>query len=281
MKTFSVTKNIKLSRFLFDSYNGGLSYTAFCRLLRKKDIKVNGKRVSSDVSLNCGDEVVVYFDGEEKRYFTEVFKDDNVLIVDKFKGVTSEELYEKLKSVYGEVYFCHRLDRNTDGLMAFALNVDAYDSIRSGLKSRRFDKIYRALVFGTFENDAGIERAYLKKDAQNSLVKVTADKKGDDSLEIVTEYRVISTQDGNSELAIKLHTGRTHQIRAHLAYLGHFVLGDGKYGEEKINRRLGFNMMQLSSAVLKLNFSSGDKLFYLDGKKFVKSGFEYVCDFFD
>ena len=271
MRTFIADNKEKLSRMLLDRYQGALSYSVFCKILRKKDVKINGKRVGKDVSLDVGDRVEVYFDGESPKKYSIVFEDDNILVIDKFKGYSSEQVFNDILSERGTAYFCHRLDTNTDGIMIFAKNQPSFEEIKSGFKHRSFDKIYFAVLYGTFEKKSAILTAYLKKDSANSIVRVY-NNKVKDSVEIRTQYFVFEEENGLSKTLIRLLTGRTHQIRAHLAYLGHFVLGDGKYGVEKINRIYVVNKLQLTSVKLTLRFSKESPLYYLDGRCFEKSG---------
>ncbi|MBP5177681.1 MAG: RluA family pseudouridine synthase [Clostridia bacterium] len=279
MKTFIADKNCKLSRFLLDAYSGSLSYSAFCRLLRKKDVKVNGKRTAKDVTVSVGDKVEVYFDDDKSvidatfRQYSTVYEDDMILIVDKNKGVTSENLFERLKNDFGEVYFCHRLDRNTDGIMVFAKTDEAYRAIVEGFKKRDFDKIYLATVYGVFDKKHEVLTAYLTKDAENSVVRVT-DERAVGSRLIRTEYLVIDEQADRSTVLVRLLTGRTHQIRAHLKHAGHFILGDGKYGVNRINKAFKIDMLMLTSVKITLSFDNDSPLSYLDGKTFVKKGYE-------
>lgn len=288
MKNFTVKEKVKLSRFLLDAYNGGLSFSVFNKLLRKRDIKINGVRTSKDVMLNPNDSVTVYYDGDERKLSYEtVYSDENVLVVVKPKGITSEDFYNLLNEelqcldntkTFGldnvnsdnRLFFCHRLDRNTDGLMIFAKTEKAYEEILNGFKLRTFTKIYTAEVYGKFDKKQDVLTAYHFKDEKNSFVKIY-DNKVKGSIQIKTGYKVIKEEDNSSVVEVELFTGRTHQIRAHMAYLGHFVLGDGKYGVEKINNALGVKKLRLSSTKLILRFDSDKTLNYLDGKTFVCS----------
>lgn len=268
MKTFYVKENSKLSKFLLESYNGEMSFSTLNKLLRKKDIKVNGKRVNGDLAVKGGDIIDVYYDGKKVEIKKAVlFEDENVLVTVKPKGITSEDYYAFLNE-NDNVYFCHRLDRNTDGVMIFAKNETAYNEITRGFKDRTFEKSYRAVVYGVMDKKEDLLEAFLVKDAENSLVKVY-DKNVKGSVPIKTYYRVVETDGFTSTLQVDLLTGRTHQIRAHLAHVGHFVLGDGKYGDGKINKSLGVNTLQLTSTKLVLHFSKDEYLSYLDGKTFV------------
>ncbi len=272
MKTFVCQNKIKLSKFLLDSYGGEMSFSMLNKLLRKKDVKVNGKRVSNDFMLLGGEKIEVYFDGAiVENSFSKIFEDENVLVVYKNKGKTSEFVFSQLQKSYSEIYFCHRLDTNTDGVMIFAKNQKAYNEILQGFKKRTFKKFYRCEVFGFFSKKEGVLTAYLKKDANLRKVEIFNEfVKG--SKIIKTAYKVISEDLSKnvSILEVELLTGRTHQIRAHLAFLQHFVLGDSKYGDDRINKLLEIKELKLSANALILSFNKGDYLYYLNGKTFNK-----------
>ena len=264
MKSFISKKKEKLSNLLLGCYAGGLSYAMFCKLLRKKNIRINGKKVNSDVLVLPGDNIDCYFDGEKYTTYNVLYKDENILAVDKRKGVPSEEVFNDVKLDFPSAFFCHRLDTNTDGVILFALNIMSYNALFSGFKERSFEKYYLAEVFGLFAIKNAVLTAYLKKDEKNSIVKVYSEPvKG--SKKIITGYNVLKEKAQSSILEVKLFTGRTHQIRAHLAYVGHFVLGDGKYGIDKINRKLKEKELKLTSYKLILHFSKQSFLSYLDG----------------
>lgn len=264
MKTFVAEKKEKLSEFLLDFYAGGLSYAAFCKLLRKKDIKVNGKRTSSDILLSPGDIVVCYFDGERRAAYGVIYKDENIVAVDKRKGISSEEVFSEVKGEFPSALFCHRLDTNTDGIMLFALNPRSYDALFNGFKARSFEKFYIAEVWGHFEVKRAVLTAYLQKDEKNSFVRVY-DEPIKGAKKIITGYEVLKEKPQTSLIEVEIFTGRTHQIRAHLAHEGHFVLGDGKYGVEKINRELKVKELKLTSYKTILHFDKQSFLSYLDG----------------
>ena len=271
MRTFICEKEMKLSRFLLKKYEGELSFSALNKLLRKKDVKLNGRRVSKDTPLSVGDRVEVYFDGAAiKADYETIYEDDNVLITVKPKGITSENFFTLLKKEKNDLYFCHRLDRNTDGIMAFAKNEGAYSELLNGFKKRTFKKNYYALVNGIFGSKSGSLTAYLYKEAEKSTVKVY-DREIKGAKKIVTAYKVLSEDKEKdiSFLDVHLVTGRTHQIRAHLAHVGHFILGDDKYGDRRVSEKNGISSLALSAYCLELKFDSGEKLYYLNGKKFV------------
>ncbi len=274
MKTFFSKNSIKLSKFLLNAYEGQLSYSMLNKLFRKKDIKVDGVRISKDIELLGNEKIEVYFDGEEKKvdYYV-IFEDENVLVIYKPKGITSEDFYKYLKHIYNSLEFCHRLDRNTDGIMLFAKNTQSYNEILVAFNNRTLDKVYVAKVYGTFKQKKAILTHYLLKNSEKSLVTIF-DKKVKDAKIIKSSYSVIEEDEVASLIAVKLLTGRTHQIRAQFAHIGHFVLGDGKYGNNEINKQLKVKDMQLTSAFLTLNFSKSDKLEYLNGKTFVLENYK-------
>ena len=141
MQKFIVQKNQKLSEFLFDAYGSKLSYSKFCMLLRKKDIKINSKRVNKDCLVAIGDIIECYYDGQ-KTPLEIVYLDENIVVCNKPQGITSEDYYNKVKSEYPTAYFSHRLDRNTSGLIVFALNEKSYTELLKGFKQRTFEKYY-------------------------------------------------------------------------------------------------------------------------------------------
>ena len=262
MKTFEVIKNCKLKKFTDSVFPQG----AFClsRLLSAKDIKVNGKRVNSDVALYTGDSVTYYTTPaqEEKKSHEVIFEDENIFVADKFSGVASEGLSSELGDGFLPV---HRLDRNTAGLIVFARNKEAQDELINVFKERKTEKIYLAVLKNGFIKKEDKLTAYLVKDADAALVRVF-DRPLKGGAEILTDYRVLEERDDLALAEIVLHTGKTHQIRAHMAHIGCPVLGDGKYGDGALNKKYGLSRQVLLAKRLKI-FSDG-KLKYLSGKTF-------------
>ena len=264
MKVFTSDKTSKLSAFLLEKYQGGISYGVIMKLLRKKDIKVNGVRVNKDVSISYGDEITVYYDGEKTFSITEVYLDENILIADKPKGITSEDYESLVKTKYSTATLCHRLDRNTDGLICFALNENAEKELLLAFKNRDIDKYYLAEVYGAFKNKKDTLTAYLVKNSADSTVKIFSNRV-ENSVKIITEYKTLKESGGTSLLEVKLITGKTHQIRAHLAYAGHFIIGDGKYGDVKVNSTYKEKYQRLTA--YKMVFNTNGVLSYLNGKE--------------
>ncbi len=273
MLQLTVDEPQNLKDFTDDHYaQAGFFWNA---LLRAREIKVNGKRVDRDCPLQVGDVVTYYLTPkqENKPAFYTVYEDDDILVVDKESGVNSAAVFAALLR-REEVYFIHRLDRNTKGLLVFAKTVSAEDVLLSAFKEHRIEKKYHALCLGTPPKQADMLTAYLKKDATRSFVKVAATPIGGGE-KIVTEYRVLATEGGLTKLEVTLHTGKTHQIRAHLAYIGCPVVGDMKYGDEGKNKVLKTARQCLVAKTL--SFSLEGRFAYLNEKNF-QSRFEAVIE---
>lgn len=246
------------------------------KTLRKKDIKVNGKRINTDIELHAGDIVEVYIIDSllyKQVDYKIVYDDEYILIVDKPSNleVTGENsltsiLLSDLKTV---VYPCHRLDRNTTGLVLFARTKEALNILLEKFKNSEISKHYIAHVFGIPKEHSKTLTAFLFKDAKKSMVYIS------DSIQkgyrkIITGYNVVEKYSDNTCLLdITLHTGRTHQIRAHLAHIGYPIIGDGKYGKNDINKQFAVKTQKLCSYKLKFNFKEDANILnYLDHKEF-------------
>lgn len=263
---FIADKQRKLSKLALYNFKD-LSYSTLMKLLRNKDVKVNGVRVNKDVTLNVGDKVELYYKLQKTVGFSIVYSDENVVVINKKQGYTSEEIFDLIKEQYNGAGFIHRLDRNTSGIMIFSLNREAEKELINGFKSHSFVKIYLATVYGKMPKKSDLLTAYLVKDADNSIVKIY-DKKVNGSLLIKTGYEVVKEEENTSLLKVRLYTGKTHQIRAHLAHIGHFIIGDGKYGDNEINKKMGKDKQMLSAYQLTLVFDEKSHLNYLNNKTF-------------
>ena len=161
----------------------------------------------------------------------------------------------------------HRLDRNTMGLVVYALNKTAEKELLESFKIREIDKTYNCICVGAPKQQSAKLKAFLFKDAKKSLVYISNTQK-QGYLPIETHYQVLKTMGELSLLEVKLVTGRTHQIRAHLAFLKTPILGDGKYGYNKVNRRYRVKTQLLCCTKITFHFKQGT-LKYLDGKSVV------------
>ncbi len=266
-----VDKKQSLKEFTENNYAQGSFFWNY--LLKNKDIKVNGARVGVNVTLCIGDTVCYYLTKkqEEKPAYYRVYEDENVLVIDKESGVNAEAVFATLaresRAKNEACYFIHRLDRNTKGLMVFAKTATAEKALLQAFKDRSIEKIYHALCFGAFEKQTAVLRAYLKKDAEKSQVYVF-DKPMKGTEEIITEYRVLEPVGLDmTRVEIVLHTGRTHQIRAHMSHIGCPIVGDMKYGNSVRNKALKTSRQCLVAKRLRMQLE-GD-LSYLNDREFV------------
>ena len=283
---FTVTREkdgMMLSKLLLQV--GDMPPWAVKQAMKKRDVRVDNVRISEDVRIHEGQDIRVYWSKEALTAQTQnkpalpiIFEDEHVLVINKPQGLQSQNEENPLvgdsaltrvlaaKKESGEqtdqIRLCHRLDVQTGGLLMFTKDEASYEAALEAFEKRTMEKYYTCRVKGCPAKQKAVMHAYLRKDAQLSRVAVT-DYPARGALEIVTGYRVLEAGE-YARLEVELMTGRTHQIRAHLAHIGHPILGDDKYGDRALNRKLGLKKQQLWST--RLVFHASGVLAYLEGK---------------
>ena len=307
MREFSINKNDagqRMDKFLTKAVPA-LPKNLMYKYIRLKRIKLNGKRCEISTKLSEGDSVQLYINDEffpEKRDEAHrflnapkdieiVYEDENILLCDKPCGLVVHEdesgeadtlidrvlhyLYDK-----GEYdpdtensftpALCNRIDRNTSGIVICAKNAESLRVLNQKVKDRELEKLYLCVTVGIPNKKSAELKAFHRRDEKTKVVCVE-DKSFPGSKTMITRYKVLA-ENKQSDLAlleVDLVTGRTHQIRAHLAHIGYPLLGDGKYGSNKINRALGVKTQALCSYKLTFRFvTESGCLEYLDGKSF-------------
>ena len=304
MKEFQIKKNDagqRLDKFLTKAVKG-LPISLMYKYIRTKKIKVNRARTEQKYVLQEGDVVQLFikdefFDSPEKDNsalasitpkLTIVYEDENIILCNKRPGVLVHEddegkdntlimhikayLYQKGEyDPDSEQSFapalCNRIDRNTGGIVIGAKNAEALRVMNEKIKNDEISKFYYCVVHGKMPKKADTLTGFLLKDSDKNQVKIF-DKQVKGSKNIITKYKVVSEKNGASLLEIELVTGRTHQIRAHMSYIGHPLLGDGKYGINKDDRAKGYKYQALYAYRLRFDFDDNSgALGYLKGKE--------------
>lgn len=264
---FTIESQKKLSKAVINELPF-LSQFQIKKIIENKDIKVNSNRIKEDLDLKNGDQVVVYYKtSEQKEWYTQIYSDNNVLIVNKRAGIevvseNDRDLISILKKNFSNIYPVHRIDRNTEGLVIFALNPMAEKELLQAFKTRKgIIKKYALLVHGRVDISKIKRTVYLKK--MTNLSKVWISEVKTTGFEpIITEFELIEYIGEDSLLSASLITGKTHQIRAHIAYFGYPIVGDNKYGKDNEKQ------MHLTANYLAFNFNKNSKLYYLNKKNF-------------
>lgn len=280
--------------------------------IRKKCIKVNGKKPDIATKLNEGDVIRLFikdefFDAEPKKKQYDfmkapatlniVYEDENIIIADKKQGVIVhpdesyhfDSLVSRLKHYLynkGEFdpekeqsfspAFANRIDRNTGGLVIGAKNAEALRELNLKIKNREIEKLYLCIAHGIFKDKEKTLSSYMIKNEKQNKVKVLS-RPTPDSKSMITKYRVLEEYENNTSLVeVELITGRTHQIRAHIASIGHPLCGDIKYGKRE-NENSKYKYQALYAYKLRFNFkNSGGILDYLNGKEFTAKDVNFI-----
>ena len=251
----------------------------------RRDVKLDGRRVKADVRVLAGQKVELFCMEQTGPLVDVVYEDDDVLLINKRAGVSVEpdekggvtltELALKhVRQKQADAYppkACHRLDNQTCGLTLFAKNERAEAILAKAFKERTMDKRYICLVRGMMKPPAATCKAYLVKDAKAARVTIHDDAVKD-ARPIITEYETLEAGPV-SRLLVHLVTGRTHQIRAHMAALGHPLLGDDIYGDRAFNRQQKVQG-RLCLCAARLTLDTAGELPQLDGRTF-----EVKCPF--
>lgn len=270
-KIIEIKSNIFLVELLKSE---GFKSFAIQQMLKNKDVKVNSKREKVDKLLCAGDIVEYFYDDKKnlkktslEKTIERVYEDGNLAIVVKLAGMNSCGANNSLEE-FLNLIAVHRLDTNTSGLIIFAKNEDIKARFVEIFKKNLIEKKYICEVAGDSNFDGEIYSAYLFKDAKlgKSFVSPTF-KKG--YQEIKTRFKTIKHGQVSSLVECELLTGKMHQIRAQLSYLGHPIVGDKKYGNAKTNAFFKEKTQKLHCYCIKFKQIDDEKLNYLSNKTFI------------
>ena len=307
-KKFEINQNDaeqRLDKFLTKSLHA-LPQSMLYKALRTKKIKVNRKRAEPSLRLCEGDVIELYLpddflaeDAAEQSFRSLtphveiVYEDENLLICNKAPGVivhsdSDEEVNTLINHIKAYLYrrgeyqpdaehsfapaLCNRIDRNTGGLVLAAKKAAALRFLNEKIRQDQVTKRYLCAVHGVPNPRKATLRGFLTKDATNNLVTVYREKPPRVPIAalrtIITKYEVLAERAGNALLSVELVTGRTHQIRAHLASVGHPLLGDGKYGVNREDKKRGYRYQALYACYLRFHWEEDAGPFqYLCGKE--------------
>ena len=304
MRTIEITSNDsgqRLDKFLTKKFKN-MPQSLMYKYIRTKYIKLNGKRCEISSRLQTGDVLTLYIKDEffepvpDEYDFLKapakldiIYEDENIMLLNKKPGLIvhpdenyhfdsliarvqhylyDKKEYDPKKENSFAPALVNRIDRNTGGIVIAAKNAESLRILNQKLKDRELEKLYLCIAVGIFEKKSATLSDYLEKNEKQNRVYVLKNPTKN-SKTIKTKYRVLAEKNGFSLVEVDLLTGRTHQIRAHFASIGHPLLGDGKYGKNEINRRMGYKWQALYSHKLTFKFTTdGGILEYLNGKTF-------------
>ena len=318
MKEFIINKNDagqRVDKFLTKAVPK-LPKNLMYKYLRLKRIKVNKKRCEISTRLNEGDVMQLYindefFENNKQLEFLSaptaldiVYEDENIMLLNKKCGLVVHEdergsadtlinrvlhyLYEKGEYNPDEEKsftpsLCNRIDRNTSGIVICAKNAESLRILNQKIKDREIHKKYLCVTVGIPQKKHTTLKAYHERNELTKIVKISSAKTPYNKT-MITEYTVLKENKAKNIalLEVNLITGRTHQIRAHLAYEGYPLLGDGKYGINKINREFNIKTQALCSYKTSFDFTTDSGcLEYLNGKEFKVEDVWFVDKLFD
>ena len=279
----SAAEGQKLGSFLRAAFPG-LPESAVRKVFSSRDVKLDGRRVPPETVVRAGQELKVYLPGAAETSSASspaleiVYEDDSILLVNKRAGISVEkdsrsgatltDLCAAYMAAKDPDAFppaaCHRLDNRTCGLCLFAKTPEALEILQNAFRRRSLEKYYICLVRGIMKPPSAVCHAWLLKDPLHAEVRIT-DQEVPGARPVITGYETLESGPV-SRLRVHLITGRTHQIRAHLAALGHPVLGDDLYGDRDFNHREKARSLKLCAVSLKLDTEG--RLPHLDGREF-------------
>lgn len=274
---------VRLDKYLLDLYPA-LNLGRLNKALRENKIKVNGKKQPLSTRVQNGDVIRLFLLDEqlEKRGLPSavfVYEDPDILVVNKPAGIEVEgpnedTLVKRVQATLAKAgkpthaVLCHRLDTGTSGLVLLARNREAEQFLTAAIKNRSIEKRYLCVTFGRPQPPAALLQDYLLKDAERGIVKIVPSPTPG-AKEVITGYETLAVSGRLALLEVELVTGRTHQIRAHLAHIGCPILGDSKYGNNAANRELHFKYQALCAWELRFPTQISDARFArLSGRVF-------------
>ena len=243
-----------------------ISFSYANKLLRQKDIRVDGVKQSENVMVLPDSKITIFVPDEvlenKDNNVDIVYQDEKLIMVFKPKGIEvtgespnlSETLIKQLKNK--NIFALNRLDRNTEGLVLFANGKENYNLLKKGMNAGEITKVYLAEVVGkpTFEEIKAVN--FLQKDDEKSEVKIF-DKPVKNSVKIESNIKVLNRSTGGTSLVeVQIKNGKTHQIRAQLAHIGYPIVGDGKYGKNQDNKKFKTKTQKLTAIKVNFNFKN-------------------------
>ena len=293
--------NLRLDNFLSKTFIN-FKKSEIYKAIRNKKVKVNNKKAKFNYHVKLNDEIKLFVNDEllenkkqqlnleNKQDFSIVYEDANIMLVYKPKGlVVHTDNNGEVNTLINQVInylirtnrydpklentfvpsLVNRLDRNTAGIVLIAKNRPTLDLLNEKMKNHEINKYYIAKVHGIIDPKSATLIAYSTKNSNDNLVKITKKPINNNSKQIITKYKMISHDANTSVIEINLLTGRTHQIRAHMNYIGFPLVGERKYTNSKFSNQTKNKHQSLCAYKIKFNFTTNSKhLAYLNKKSF-------------